>query len=173
VFVGTTSGGGYDVEVFRPGREADLRSVARVPGVGRALAVDRAGKFGAAITDQGTFRFALGDAKTLARVGAPVRDFAFAPDGTLYLMDQAALTAIAQDGTVRWTAPLVDGRRLVGATRAVVLDGTDRLLAFAPADGAAEELGAGGTIQDLTMSRDGRVVGVIVDARRAVLFTLP
>src|SRR5204862_7049993 len=35
VFVGTTSGGGYDVEVFRPGKDADLRSVARVPGVGR------------------------------------------------------------------------------------------------------------------------------------------
>ena len=54
-----------------------------------------------------------------------------------------------------------------------MLDGTDRALAFNPADGTAEELGAGGTINDLAMSRDGRVVGVIVDARRAVLFTLP
>ena len=57
--------------------------------------------------------------------------------------------------------------------RAVVLDGTDKVLAFDPADGSADELGAGGAINDLTMSRDGRVVGVIVDARRAVLFTLP
>jgi hypothetical protein len=67
----------------------------------------------------------------------------------------------------------VDGRRLVVGRRAVVLDGTDKVLAFNPADGTADELGAGGTINDLTMSRDGRVVGVIVDARRAVLFTLP
>ena len=37
----------------------------------------------------------------------------------------------------------------------------------------AEELGAGGTMQDLTMSSDSRVVGALVDARRAVLFTLP
>ena len=81
--------------------------------------------------------------------------------------------AIGSDGKIKWTAPLVDGRRLVAARRPVVLDGTDRVVAFAPADGVAEELGAGGTINDLTMSRDGRVVGVIVDARRAVLFALP
>jgi hypothetical protein len=67
----------------------------------------------------------------------------------------------------------VDGRRLVVGQRAAVLDGTDRLLVFASADGTADELGVGGTINDLTMSRDGRVVGVIVDSRRAVLFTLP
>ena len=67
----------------------------------------------------------------------------------------------------------MDGRRLVTGQRAAVLDGTDRLLVFAPADGTAEELGVGGTINDVTMSRDGRVVGAIVDSRRAVLFTLP
>ena len=79
----------------------------------------------------------------------------------------------ACDGAVKWTAPLVDGRRLVVGRRAVVLDGTDKALVFDPADGTAEELGTGGTINDLTISRDGRVVGVIVDARRAVLFILP
>jgi len=109
----------------------------------------------------------------MTRVAGQVRDIAFASDGTLYVLDQTSLVAIAPDGAVKWTAPLVDGRRLVPGRRAVVLDGTDKLLAFGPADGSAEELGVGGTINDVTMSRDGRVVGVIVDSRRAVLFTLP
>ena len=173
VYVGTTSGGNFDIEVFRPGRDTDLRAVARITGVGSALAVDPAGRIGAAITDQGTYRFALGDPKTLTRVAGSARDIAFAADGTLYVLDQTSLLAVAPDGAVKWTAPLVDGRRLVVGRRAVVLDGTDKLLVFAPADGAVDELGAGGTINDLTMSRDGRVVGAIVDARRAVLFTLP
>jgi hypothetical protein len=89
------------------------------------------------------------------------------------VMDQTSLAAIGADGAPKWTTPLVDGRRLFAARRAIVLDGTDRLLAFAPADGTAEELGASGAISDVTMSRDGRVIGAIVDTRRAVLFTLP
>jgi len=174
VYVGTTSGGAFDVEVFRPGRDSELKAVARIAGTGSALAVDRSAKFAAAVTDQGTYRFALADPKaTLTRIAGTVRDVVFAPDGTLYALDQTSLLAIGPDGAARWTAPLVDGRRLVAGRRAVVLDGTDRALAFDPADGTAEELGAGGTINDLAMSRDGRVVGVIVDARRAVLFTLP
>ncbi len=174
VYIGTTSEGAFDVEVFRPGRDSELKPVARIAGTGTGLAVDRSAKFGAAVTDQGTFRFALADPKTtLTRVAGTVRDIAFAPDGTLYALDQTSLLAIGPDGTVKWTAPLVDGRRMVAGRRAVVLDGTDKALAFNPLDGAAEELGAGGTINDLTMSRDGRVVGLIVDARRAVLFTLP
>jgi hypothetical protein len=174
VYVGTTSEGAFDVEVFRPGRDRELKPVARIAGTGTALAVDRTATFAAAVTDQGTYRFALADPKaTLTRVGGTVRDIAFAPDGTLYAMDQTSLLAIGTNGAVKWTSPLVDGRRLAAARRAVVLDGTDKALAFNPADGTAEELGAGGTINDLTMSRDGRVVGVIVDARRAVLFTLP
>ena len=138
----------------------------RVLYLGRAVSLRRR-------TDQGTFRFAIADPKTLARLAGPVREFAFSPDGTLYLLEPTSLTAIGGDGMTKWKTPLLDGRRLVGAKRAVVLDGTDRLLAFAPADGTAEELGAGGTMQDLTMSSDGRVVGALVDARRAVLFTLP
>ena len=174
VYVGTTSEGAFDVEVFRPGRDSELKPVARIAGTGTALAVDRDAKFAAAVTDQGTYRFALADPKTtMTRVAGTVRDVAFAPDGTLYVLDQTSLLAVGPDGAAKWTAPLVDGRRLVAARRAVVLDGTDKALAFNPADGTAEELGAGGTINDLTMSRDGRVIGVIVDARRAVLFTLP
>ncbi|MEK6207439.1 MAG: hypothetical protein AABM32_07340 [Chloroflexota bacterium] len=174
VYIGTTSEGAFDIEVFRPGSDTELKPVARIAGSGTGLAVDRSAKFGAAVTDQGTYRFALSDPKTtLTRIAGPVRDVAFAADGTLYALDQTSLLAVGPDGVVKWTAPLGDGRRLVAARRAVVLDGTDRVVAFAPADGVGEELGAGGTINDLTMSRDGRVVGVIVDARRAVLFTLP
>jgi hypothetical protein len=146
--------------------------VARIAGTGRALAIDRTAKVAAAITSEGTYRFPLADPRSLTRLGGPARDVAFAPDGTLYLLDQTSLTAVDQDGAVKWTGTLVDGRRLVAGRRAVVLDGTDRLLAFGP-DGIAEELGAGGAIGDLTISRDGRVIGAIVDARRAVLFTLP
>ena len=173
VYIGTTSGGAFDIEVFRPGRDSELKTVARVAGIGSVLAIDKSAKFAAAVTDQGTYRFAVADPKTLTRVAGGVRDIAFAPDGTLYLLAQTSLAAIGPDGTAKWTAPLVDGRRLVTGQRVAVLDGTDKLLVFAPDDGTTDELGVGGTINDLTMSRDGRVIGVIVDSRRAVLFTLP
>ena len=174
VYIGTTTDGNFDVEVFRPGRDAELRSVLRIAGTGSALAIDRSATYAAAVTDQGTFLFTVANSKGRGtRVAGPVRDIAFAPDGTLYALDQNSLLAVGPDGVVKWTAPLTDGRRLAVGRRAVVLDGTDRALAFNPVDGSAEELGAGGTINDLTISRDGRVVGVVVDARRAVLFTLP
>jgi hypothetical protein len=160
------------VESFRPGRDAELRTVARIPGVGRALAVDRGGRLIAAISDQGTYRVVVSDAKTVTRVASPVREIAFATDGTLYLLDQTSVVAIGPDGIRRWTMTLTDGRRLAVGRRAVVLDGTDRLLTLA-ADGATDELGAGGTVLDIALSRDGKTVGAIVDARRAVLFTLP
>ena len=173
VLVGTTSGGGYDVEIFRPGRDGALRALARIPGAGRALTVDRAGKTVAAITDQGTYRVSLADAKTVTRLASPVREIAFGTDATLYLLDQTSLTSFAPDGSRRWTTTFTDGRRLAVGRRAVVVDGVDRLIAIAPSDGAIEELGAGGTVQDVVVSRDGKTVGVVVDARRAVLFTLP
>ncbi len=174
LYVGTTSGGGYDIEAFRVGRDGAPHAVVRLPGLGRALAVDRGGTLGAAITDTGTYRFALADpARTLTRIGSTVRDVAFAADGTLYLMDATRLVAIDKDGNPRWSAgSLTDARRLVVGARAVVLDGADRLVAFGP-DGAADDLVAGGTVQDVVVSRDGRWVGAIVDARRALLFRLP
>src|SRR5213076_2834142 len=127
VYVGTTSGGNFDIEVFRPGRDSELKAVARIAGTGTALAVDRTAKFAAAVTEQGTYRFAIADPKTtLSRVAGTVRDVAFAADGTLYVLDQTSLLAVGPDGAAKWTAPLVDGRRLVAARRAVVLDGTDK-----------------------------------------------
>jgi hypothetical protein len=60
----------------------------------------------------------------------------------------------------------------IGA-RPVVLDGTDRLVAFDAKTGQSDSLAAVGQIQDLGVSRDGRWVAVIADARRAVLFKLP
>jgi hypothetical protein len=54
----------------------------------------------------------------------------------------------------------------------VVLDGTDVLVTFAPQDGTQDRLAPVGQIQDLVVSRDGKWVGVIADARRAVLFKL-
>ncbi len=142
----------------------------------RAFAVDPTGSLGAAVTDQGTFRFSIKAAdpsKTMVRIGAPVRDVEFAKDGTLYLLDAAKVTAVSTDGTTRWAQPLVDGRRIVVGARPVVLDGTDKLIAFAPADGASDLLSPVGLVQDLVVSRDGRWIGVIADARRAVLFKLP
>jgi hypothetical protein len=55
----------------------------------------------------------------------------------------------------------------------VVLDGTDRLIVLEPKTGAIDELAPAGQIQDLVASRDGRWVGLIAEARRAVLFRLP
>ncbi|HLQ04104.1 MAG TPA: hypothetical protein VK197_00495, partial [Verrucomicrobiae bacterium] len=94
-------------------------------------------------------------------------------DGTLYLLEASKLTAVSTDGATRWSQTLVDGRRLAVVSRPVVLDGTDKLVAFAPADGAPDTLAPVGVIQDLVASRDGKWIGVISDARRAVLFKLP
>jgi outer membrane protein assembly factor BamB len=97
----------------------------------------------------------------------------FARDGTLYLLDAQRVVAVDAEGATRWTAPLVDGRRLAVGMRAVVLDGTDRLVALDPKTGAIDQLAPVGLIQDLVISRDGRWVGLIVEAKRAVLFRLP
>jgi hypothetical protein len=74
---------------------------------------------------------------------------------------------------MRWTTPLVDGRRMAVGLRAVVLDGTDRVVALDPKTGALDEFAPVGQIQDLVVSRDGRWVGLIAEAKRAVLFRLP
>ena len=176
LFIGVQVTGGFEVRVLNVGRERSPRGVLRVPGIGRAFAVDPTGSFGAAVTDQGTYRFSIkaaDPAKTIARVGLAARDVEFAKDGTLYVLEAARVTAMSTDGSTRWTQPLVDGRRIVVGARAVVLDGTDKLVTFAPSDGATDVLAPVGLIQDLVTSSDGKWIGVIADARRAVLFKLP
>jgi hypothetical protein len=175
LFIGTQVAQGFEVRVLRVGAERSPRGVLRVPGNGRAFDVDPTGSWGAAVTDQGTFRFSLkaaDPAKTLVRVTSTARDVEFGSDATLYVMEAQKLSAISTDGSTRWSQALIDGRRLAVGVRPVVLDGTDRLVAFAPADGAVDSLAPIGLIQDLVVSRDGRWVGVIADARRAVLFKL-
>jgi hypothetical protein len=175
LFIAAQVAGGYEVRVLRVGQERFPRGVLRVPGVGRAFAVDPTGSFGAAVTDQGTYRFSLKAAdpsKTIAKVAPVARNVEFGSDAVLYVLEPQKITAVSVEGAVKWTQPLVDGRRLAVGLRPVVLDGTDRLLAFSPSDGAADTLAPIGLIQDLVISRDGRWVGVIADARRAVLFKL-
>jgi hypothetical protein len=150
--------------------------VLRVPGIGTAFAIDPSGTYGAAVTDQGTYRFQLNAAdptKSLTKITTPVRDVEFARDGTLYLLDAKRILAVDAEGATRWTTPLVDGRRMAVGLRAVVLDGTDRLVALDPKTGALDEFAPVGQIQDLVVSRDGRWVGLIAEAKRAVLFRLP
>jgi hypothetical protein len=156
------------------GRERNERGVTSVAGSLRAFAVDRSGAWGAIVTDQGTFRFAIKSpdpSRTITKVAPVARDVEFAKDGTLYVLEPKKLSAVTVEG-LKWSAPLIDGRSLVVAARPVVLDGTDRLIAFAPADGSADVLAPVGQIQDLAASRDGNWIGVIADARRAVLFHL-
>lgn len=164
-----------DLRVFKLGRDRVPLGVLRVGGTLRAFAVDRNGAYGAIVTDQGTFRFGVNapdPTKTITKLGGPARDVEFGADGTLYVLEAARLAAYSADGTQRWTQPLTDGRRIVVGRRPIVLDGTTRLVAFAPRDGTPDLLAPVGQIQDLAVSRDGRWVGVVADARRAVLFKL-
>lgn len=176
LFIAQQKPRGLEVDVLRLGLERTPRGVVTVPGSALAFAVDPTGSFGAAVTDQGTFRFSLKAAdptKSLTKISGVVRDVEFGPDSTLYALDPKAFTAFSPEGSLKWTQPLVDGRRLAIGTRAVVLDGTDKLIAFAPADGTPDVLAPVGEIRDLVVSRDGKWIGVIADARRAVLFKLP
>ena len=176
LFIAWQTSGGYEVRMFRPGVERSTKGVLRVPGIGKAFAIDPSGTYGAAVTDQGTYRFqvtAADPTKSLTKLTTPVRDVEFARDGTLYLLDAQRVVAVDAEGSTRWTAALIDGRRIAVGLRAVVLDGTDRLIALDPKTGAIDELAPVGQIQDLVVSRDGRWVGLIAEARRAVLFRLP
>jgi hypothetical protein len=175
LFIAAQVPGGFEVRVLRVGQERFPQGVLRLPGVGKAFAVDPTGTYGAAITDQGTFRFSLKTAdpsRSITKVGLLAREVEFGNDAVLYILEPQKITAVSVEGTAKWTQPLVDGRRLAVGLRPVVLDGTDRLLTFAPADGAVDTLAPIGPIQDLVVSRDGRWIGVIADARRAVLFKL-
>jgi len=176
LFIAWQTSGGYEVRMFRPGVERSTKGVLRVPGVGTSFAVDPSGTFGAAVTDQGTYRFQITAAdptKSLVKLTTSVRDVKFARDGTLYLLDAKRIVAVDREGATRWTTPLVDGRRLAVGPRAVVLDGADRLVVLDPSTGAVDELARVGQIQDLVVSRDGRWIGVVAEAKRAVLFRLP
>ena len=176
LFIASQSSGGYEIRMFRPGVEKFPKGVLRVPGIGKAFAIDPSGAYGAAVTDQGTFRFqvtAADPSKSLTKLTTPVRDVEFARDGTLYLLDAQRVVAVGAEGATRWTTTLVDGRRLAVGMRAIVLDGTDRLVALDPKTGAIDELAPVGQVQDLVISRDGRWVGLIAEAKRAVLFRLP
>ena len=169
-------GGGSDIEVLRVGEDRFPREILRLPGTVRSLAVDKSGTRAAALTDQGVVRFAPRDAdpaKTLSTVAPPsAREIAFSVDGTLYVLEATRLIALDAAGPQRWTVPLTDGRRLVMGTRAIVLDGSERLVAVDGA-GTVDELGVGGTVQDVSVSADLARVAALVDGRRAVLFTLP
>ena len=176
LFIAWQTAAGYEVRMLRPGVERSTKGVLRMPGIGTAFAIDPSGTYGAAVTDQGTYRFQLNTAdptKSLTKITTPVRDVEFARDGTLYLLDAKRIVAIDAEGATRWTMPLVDGRRMAVGLRAVVLDGTDRVVALDPKTGALDELAPVGQIQDLVVSRDGRWVGLVAEAKRAVLFRLP
>lgn len=173
LFIGTQRSEGFEVSVLLIGREKAPRGIVRVPGNGRAFTVDPSGRWGAAITDQGTYRFSLKSSdptSTIKRIAGPARDVRFASDATLYVLDAKSLAQVTPDGVQTWSAPLVDGRRLVVGSRPVVLDGTEKLVAFTPKDGTPDALAPVGTIQDLTASADGKWIAVIADAWRAVLF---
>lgn len=176
IFIATAGGGGTDIEVLRVGAERVPRGVVRVPGTVRSLAVDRSGIRAAALTDQAVVRFEPRDgdpSRTLRNVApASAREIGFGADGTLYVLEATRLVALDAAGAQRWAVPLTDGRRLVMAKRAIVLDGSERLVAIDPA-GAVDELGVGGTVQDVAVALDLTRVAALVDGRRAVLFTLP
>jgi outer membrane protein assembly factor BamB len=139
------------------------------------MAVDHTGTYGAMVTDQGSYRFGIkapDPSKTLTKIAGPSRDVEFGPDGTLYVLEGTQVSAYGADGAQKWAQPLTDGRRIVVGQRVVVLDGTQRLVALSPQDGTQDVLAPVGQIQDLVVSRDGHWIGVIADARRAVLFRL-
>jgi hypothetical protein len=174
LFIATPVGAAVELRVLRVGLERFPRGILRVNGAMRAFAVDPSGSYGAIVTDQGTFLFAIKAAdpsKTVVKVAPVARDVEFGRDNTLYVLEAQKVSAISTDGTARWSAPLVDGRRLVVGLRAVVLDGTDRLITFGP-DGTQDLLAPVGQVLDLVVSGDGNWIGVIADARRAVLFRL-
>ena len=89
LFIAWQTSGGYEVRVLRPGVERATKGVLRVPGTGTAFAIDPSGKYGAAVTDQGTYRFQVNAAD-------PTREY------TIYVYGLASL------GTVTIGAVVLD-----------------------------------------------------------------
>lgn len=171
----TAGGNGTDVEALRVGQERYPRGILHAAGRFAAVAVDRAGTSAALATDQGTFRFGPHEtepAKSLVRVGGPARAMAFGPAGVLYLLEANRVSAVDARGAMLWSAPLIDGRRMVVASRLLVVDGPDRLVAFSLEGATSDELGTIGQIQDVSAAADGRRIAVAVDQRRVLLFTI-
>lgn len=166
-----TEGGTTQIDVVI---ERNVLGVLRLPGNVLDLVVNRQGSHGAVMTDQGVYRFgplSMDPAGSLKRVGDPVRQIGIGADGTLYLMTQTKLTAQPPDAK-EWSAPLVDGRRLLVAARPLVLDGADRVLTFS-GSGIAETFGTSGTILDISVSPNGKHIAVLADGSRAQIFKLP
>jgi sporulation related protein len=177
LYIATTSRGTNvtDIEVLNLAKDKQMRGVLTVPGQVQELAVDRSGILGAVQTDQGLYRFGPHDAdpkKTLFRMSEGVKDFAFGPGGRLYTLEKGRITARDLRGEAVWSAPLVDGRRLVIASRPVVLDAAGRLLVFDD-KGQSDDLGVSGNVQDVSASADGQRVAVLTEGRRALIFKLP
>ena len=173
LFIASMYQGSANLSVYLMYRDSVPVGILKVPGVLRAMAVDHTGTYGAMVTDQGTFSFGVkapDPAKTVTKIAGPSRDVEYGPDGTLYVLETAKVSAFSTDNTQKWAQPLTDGRRMVVAMRVVVLDGTEKLIAFSTQDGTQDLLAPVGQVQDLVASKDGHWVGVIADARRAVLF---
>lgn len=175
LFIASMYQGSATLSVYLMYRDPRPLGVLKLPGVLRAMAVDHTGTYGAMVTDQGTYSFRIdgpAPSATIKKVAPPSRDVEFGPDGTLYVLETTKVSAFSVDGAQKWTRPLTDGRRIVVGTRVVVLDGTQKLVAFSPQDGTQDLLAPVGQVQDLVVSKDGHWIGVIADARRAVLFRL-
>ncbi|MDP9265344.1 MAG: hypothetical protein M3O91_04390 [Chloroflexota bacterium] len=171
----TAGGSGTDVEALKVGQDRYPRGILHTAGRFAAVAVDRTGTAAAFVTDQGTFRFGPHEtdpAKSLVRVGGPARAIAFGPAGALYLLEASRVSAVDPAGATLWSAPLIDGRRMTMASRLLILDGPDRLVAFTLDGATSDDLGTTGQIQDVSVSGDGKRVAVAVDQRRVLLFTL-
>ncbi len=176
LYVATDSNAGdTDIEVLDLTRDRTMRGVLRVPGTSKILAVDPGGTLGAILTDKGVYRFgphSTDPAKTLTRIADPVVDLAFGYDGTLYMLQKTELSAHDLRGELLWKTPLVDARRLVIASRPVVLDGAGELIAF-DRKGTLSDLGVSGNVVDVAASPDGGRLAVLTDRSRALVFKLP
>ena len=177
LFIAWQNAGAYEVRMFRPGVERStkgvLRHPRRRPGVrDRSLGEVRRGGDGSGHVPLPGERRRSDQEHHEAHHGRARRRVRARRD--------AVPARRAARGRGRWRGRhALDDRRssTAAASRSgcapIVLDGTDRVIAFDPKTGVIDELAAVGQIQDLVVSRDGRWVGLVAEAKRAVLFRLP